>query len=37
MTSAPVGLIAIVVSEYGPAISSFVDVVGFGLEQDSAA
>ena len=31
VTSAPVGLIAIVFSEYDPAISSFVDVAGFGF------
>jgi hypothetical protein len=31
LTPAPVGLIAIVVSEYDRAISSFVDVVGFGF------
>lgn len=37
LTSERLGLIVIVVSEYDPAISSFVDVVGFGFEQDSAA
>ncbi len=31
------GLIAIVVSEYDPAISFFVDVLGFELVEDSAA
>jgi len=31
------GLIAIVVSDYDPAISFFVDVVGFELAEDSAA
>ena len=33
MTPAPVGFIAIVVSGYDPAISSFVDVVGFGFSR----
>ncbi len=31
------GLIAIVVSEYDPAISFFVDVLGFELVEDSPA
>ena len=31
------GLIAIVVSEYDPAISFFVDVLGFDLVEDSSA
>ena len=31
------GLVAVVVSEYDPAISFFVDVLGFELVEDSAA
>jgi len=31
------GLIAVVVSEYDPAISFFVDVLGFELVEDSPA
>jgi hypothetical protein len=33
LTPAPVGLIAIVVGGYEPAISSFADVVGFGFSR----